>query len=201
MNTGDMKMECEETMSSSMYDADFVATSEDGADVMDEGGSYGMEDEECQVARGSTSAAVTATVTALIQQGTHHDYQDVIEFGVEGVLNTYGLGAGLTNAERDQLRVALLKLGGIFQTREVIRLLHEETNPILDQIRPHTWSLRMEGVLRKALLAELREEQAERRSRGAPPVLLSPASSADALCIHSVPPFRQLPSGWGVTRR
>jgi hypothetical protein len=100
----------------------------------------------------SPSPAIYSVVSHIVSRGVDFDYQDVLELGVDGVLDLYDVSADLTVEEREHLRDVLLSLGGRVQTREMARLALAE-DPLL------------EVLLRKPSVQPLRSRQAGLRNR------------------------------------
>jgi hypothetical protein len=98
------------------------------------------------------SPAVYSIVSHIVSRGVNFDYQDVLELGVEGVLELYDVCADLTVEEREHLRDVLLSFGGRVQTREMARLALAEDSLL-------------EGFQRKRSVQPLRSRQAGLRSR------------------------------------
>ena len=75
------------------------------------------------------SREVAKTVRQIKRHGVEHDYQDVLEFEVGGVLSRfYGLSAPQTREAAEELHCVLLAMGGKRQTEEIVRLVHEAGN-------------------------------------------------------------------------
>lgn len=66
--------------------------------------------------------AVNAAVVRILNVGVTHDYQDVLAYGVEGVLSMYGIVVPLTEVAQKLLRTDLVSLGEREQTHEITRL-------------------------------------------------------------------------------
>lgn len=77
--------------------------------------------------RSSPSVKVYCIVNNILLRGISHDYQDVLEYGVEGVLAWYGWHVALSECERNSLGAWLLGIGGWYQTREVARVIEERS--------------------------------------------------------------------------
>lgn len=119
-------------------------------------------DGEGGLASSSSSTRVAVIVAQVVRHGVEHDYQDVLELGVEGVLARYGIGVDLTEGETELLRSELLALGGEVQTREMALLAHAEA-PLLHGLCQRTWSLREEALFRRVFLEDLRRRHASPR--------------------------------------
>jgi hypothetical protein len=142
---------------------EFADPAEQWADIMeddlaamrhrrdDDGGEGGL-------ASASPSAKVFAIVAEIVRHGVEHDYQDVLEHGVDGVLALYGIGGELAAGERELLREELLALGERVQTREMAMSAQREDS-LLQGLRQRTWSPREEAAFRKAFIAALRAER------------------------------------------
>ena len=83
------------------------------------------------------STAVYKVVCYIVQQSIDFDYQDVLEYGVDGVLGLYDMHVQLTAAEREHLQQVLLSLGGRAQTGEMARLANEDF--LLEGLRERRW--------------------------------------------------------------
>jgi len=90
-----------------------------------------------------------------------HDFQDVLEHGVDGVLARYSHGCALvlSASERALLKGLLLSVGGEAQTREMALLVESERPEArLNDVPVRRWSLREEEVFRKVQKAALSEQ-------------------------------------------
>jgi len=71
----------------------------------------------------SPSTRVYNIVNYILINGIHHDYQDVLEFGVQGILGQYNIYQALTRWEQASLWKFLLGIGGWKQTQEIARIM------------------------------------------------------------------------------
>ncbi len=115
------------------------------------------EDREEDDSSSYPSARVFHVVEAVKRTGAWHDYQDVLELGVHGVLARYGMSVVLGKAEEGLLFDLLLDLGCRVQTREVARLAEEE--PFVLRASGKEWTVRDEELFRKVFLAGLRRKR------------------------------------------
>ena len=95
--------------------------------------------------------------------GAEHDYQDVLEFGVQGVLAMYGLSLYLTKDEEQLMRESLLEMGEQRQTSEVVRLATSCVDEPLRGLRDRSW------MKEKDLEQEHKLDRAAWRKRSADP--------------------------------
>lgn len=96
---------------------------------------------------------------ALLRIEVLHDFQDVLEFGVEAVLNRYDLRLlwVLSVSERAVLRSFLLGVGGRAQTAEMARIVVSDSlGGALRDVPEMKWSIKAEELFRKVFFAELR---------------------------------------------
>ena len=85
------------------------------------------------------SFKVFRIVEDIATRGAEHDYQDVLELGVQGVLAMYSLSSYLTKDEERLMRESLLEMGEQRQTSEMARFEVSCKDELLLGLRDRSW--------------------------------------------------------------
>ncbi len=93
----------------------------------------------------SPDTKVFFVMQKILKNSVVHDYQDVIEFGVDGVLGMYGVSIDMNERERQSLREWLVRLGERVQTREMSRLAFNKVDSLLSDATRQCWSVGIGG--------------------------------------------------------
>ena len=110
------------------------------------------------------SMAVYKVVSYIVQKSLDFDYQDVLEYGVDGVLGLYDMHVHLTAEEKEHLQQVLLSLGGRAQTGEMTRfsLGDDGEDSALAEVKYCSWNFAREALLKKLFMAALRQHRGQR---------------------------------------
>jgi hypothetical protein len=108
---------------------------------------------------------VVRAIKELESNNINHEYFDLEDYGVDVVLSWYGISADWTEDESKILKEHLLKMAYHDELNEVIRIIDEESDPMLASIpirpAPSLRCLQLEHEIWKREMSKRKEKVGE----------------------------------------